>query len=92
MHVLAINSLAISLANANDISLLRTHWPIQGGSGQTFDEYFCSAKIDFRTKWPTPRVVIIQKAFRFRGASPPGPQTRGSALRPRWGLCPRPPL
>jgi len=33
-----------------------------------------------------------QKAFSFRGASPPWPLTRGSAPGPRWGLRPQTPV
>jgi len=58
----------------------------QGGScspPQTSDEHFLFCKItDFRTDWPTPGVVQMQKKLSVFGALPPYPWTGPMPLDP----------
>ena len=68
--------------------LQSTHWRTQGARDHAPSPkrptIFFAKKNKFQENWPCPRVVIMQKAFSFRGLRPSDP--------PDHGLCPWSPV
>ena len=58
------------------------HWRIKGHAPKRPTNLFLFGEKTFRTNWPTPHVVVMQKT----------PLTRDTVPWPRWGLCPTPAL